>query len=217
MKRYLIVAATYTEVKELILKFHLKKTGNNTYEKNQLSVIITGVGVHATIFELSRFLQIENFSLIINCGIAGSFPLTAKVNDIFLINSDYYADCGFYKNGEFVNLYDSDFNKSMSQVFVKGKLYIDDSIPEYFKSIKSVAAVTVNIPEIIPQPNNTVLESMEGAAVMMCAKLKNITCLQIRAVSNIIGITPRQQWSIDYAIKQYSEFISVFLLNENVL
>ncbi len=209
---HLIVTATKFEAGEIISELNLKQVSENIFNgNNKTHLLISGVGVHTTIFELTKFLNNNKVDLIINTGIAGAFKNTAKITETFLIKSDYFGDLGYYDNNRFINIFNSDFNKQYSRLFTEGKLILDNNIPDYFQKLSTAHAITVNIPENISQPENVFIESMEGAAVMMCAKLFNTKCVQIRAVSNIIGETPRNKWKIKEAIKNYSEIINEYI------
>lgn len=213
--KHLIISATKKEAQELIDELNLKQTKDHTFSNDSKSInlLIGGVGAHTTIYETTKFLCHNNdIDFIINIGISGAFKDTdANINDVFLINSDYYGDVGFFYQKDFVNSFNSYFNKQYSYIFKDGKLLLDEDIPNYFRDLKLVNAVTMNIPESKPNaPKDVAIETMEGAAVMMCSKLFEVNCVQVRSVSNIIQETPKNKWQVDSAIKAYSDFIIKF-------
>ena len=73
--------------------------------------------------------------------------------------------------------------------------------------LKKAKAVTVN--EITTQKKRAVyladrygakLESMEGASLHFACLMENISFLQVRAVSNIVGERNKKKWNLPLAI-----------------
>ena len=81
-----IVAATADEVLPLIREYHTLQIRNNFYqlriEDKIMHLLITGVGIHHTIFSLMEAFSAELPSLIINAGIAGSFRKDILIGDV---------------------------------------------------------------------------------------------------------------------------------------
>lgn len=209
--KHLIVVATGFEGRILIKNLGLVKQSEIFLENREsnIKLLVCGVGVPSTVFELTKHLHGENYDLIINTGIAGAFKNTGKICDTFFVKTDFFGDIGYYDKNGFVNIFGSKFNNQYSHIFKENKIY-SDSIPVFFNEIPAVNSVSVNIPENIEQPVGVSLETMEGAAVMMCAKLFRTKCVQIRSVSNIIGETPKDKWEINNAIERYSNLITEY-------
>ena len=68
--KLLIVAATEAEIAPTLAHFNL--IGNSFIESERFDVVITGVGMVATAIALGQRLN-ENYNLVLNVGIAGSF------------------------------------------------------------------------------------------------------------------------------------------------
>ncbi len=210
LKHLLVVAAKF-EGRILIKNLDLVKRSEVFYQnKNKnIQLLVCGVGIPATVFELTRHLYGENYDLIINVGIAGAFKNTGNICDTFSVKTDFFGDIGYYDKNDFVNIFGSKFNTQYNHVFEENKLHADPA-PVFFKKITAVNSVSVNIPESIEQPSGVCLETMEGAAVMMCAKMFQTKCVQIRSVSNIIRETPKDKWEVYNAIEQYSGLITAY-------
>ena len=70
--RILVVSATEFEVGDL--KSEVGSQSQESRAKNQeIDFLITGVGMAATAFALGRHLATNQYDLVINLGIAGSF------------------------------------------------------------------------------------------------------------------------------------------------
>lgn len=209
--KILLITATEAEAKILIRNFNLKAVSNNMFSNDKIDLLLGGVGVHTSIFETTKYLSNNKPDLIINAGIAGAYKGKAKIEEVFAVKSDYFGDAGYYDNDSFINIFNSNFNNLYSDIFIGGKLYFSEEYYESFENISDVEAVTVNTAERFSPEENSVLESMEGAAIVMCAKLFSIKCLQIRAVSNIVNVTPKSDWKVKEAIKNYSQIITDFI------
>lgn len=213
--KVLIVTATKFEANAIIDKHSLKLTENNyfTNDNNTISLLIAGVGVPSTVLELAMDLSKNKYDLIINAGIAGTYENKGEIGNTYFVKSDFFGDTGYYNDkNEFINVFKSDFNKKHSKIFKNGKIYFNEDYLNFFESVKAVDAVTVNSAEQkIPDIGNASIETMEGAAVGLCAARFEINCIQIRTVSNIVGITPKEDWKIREAVKEYSGIISRYL------
>ena len=212
----LITAATLIESQVIIDELNLKQISSTVYysDKYKTKLLISGVGIPSMFYSLLSIENIEEYELIINIGIVGAFDNSIKIGEVFNITTDYFGDTGFFdENNNFKNLYELSFNKQFHSIFKNNKLVNDSSYPKYFDKICTASSVTVNIPENNSY-KNTMLESMEGAAFMFILKQKSLNFIQLRGVSNIIGITKKKDWQFTEPIKNYSKPIIDFITNK---
>ena len=73
--KILLVAATLSELKPIQEKL------DEELDEHEIFSLITGVGMIATTFELTRTLMVERFDLAINAGIAGAFDKRDKTKN----------------------------------------------------------------------------------------------------------------------------------------
>ncbi len=96
--RILIVAATYHEVKPFLQHFQqveVQRVYDFKTPDNEISVLITGVGMIATTFEMSQFLlKNKKFDLVLNAGIAGAFQPKIMIGDTVQIVEDCFSEMG---------------------------------------------------------------------------------------------------------------------------
>lgn len=194
----LIVAATAAEIQALT-------EHNGDYKP--FDVLITGVGMVATAFELGRHLTTKKYDLAINLGIAGSFDRNIVLGDVVEITADHIAELGAQDDEQFIPVENLGFGESC--------FYATKPLTQ----LKQVKAITVNtvhghegsIAQITHrlQPQ---LESMEGAAFFYACNQAGVACAQIRAVSNYVEKRNRDNWKIGLAIKNLNNF-AVELLN----
>ncbi len=218
--RILIVAATEAEIQPLILDFGFSiSDSENSYdlytfnakqnvehksaiENPKSEIIITGVGMVATAFALGNHLATNQYDLIINLGIAGSFDRSIALGEVVEIIQDTFAELGAEDDEQFLPLNILGFGETT---------YKPNGHP--FINIKQVTAITVNkvhgnqmsinkvVERLHPQ-----LESMEGAAVFYACKQVGVACVQIRAVSNYVEKRNRDAWQIGLAVKNLNIF-----------
>jgi futalosine hydrolase len=212
--RILIAAATKPEIDLLIsdFGFRISDSGGNgneytlTTDHSPLTALITGVGMVATAFALGRHLATNQYDLVINLGIAGSFDKNVVLGEVVEVVEDQLSELGAEDDESFLPIEALGFGESVFKTDTRLSFYSD-------QQLKQVSAITVNTVHgrelsirkltgrILPQ-----LESMEGAAFFYACKQAGVPCLQIRAVSNYVEKRNRDAWQIGLAIKNLNSF-----------
>ncbi len=188
--RILVVAATEKELEGLDLK---------GLPDQVIDTLVTGVGMVATTCTLSGKLASENFDLIVNIGIAGSFVPELRVGQVAQIYSDRLVELGVEDNDAFVPADEMGLVEFEQLEFVS---------PIELEGLGSANAITVNrvhgnaesIRKTIEQFNADV-ESMEGAAVAYVCDQMEIPWIQIRGISNRVEPRNKDNWDIPLALK----------------
>jgi len=210
----LFVAATFLESEKIISNLNLKKVNDYFYSQRNYNIdlIITGIGVPAVMFSLFTEVNIRKYDFIINFGIAGSFSQEIKVGDVVNVVSDKFADITISSNSDDdINVFDTEFNQKFNNYINNSKILNTSDYHHYFNNIKKVKAVTVNSPEKKIY-YDAVIETMEGAAVMLISKHFKKCFIQIRGISNVIGITKKNEWDFKTPVENYSQIIVKFIL-----
>lgn len=205
----LIVAATQQEVQPLITHFCLQEqVKGHYYFSEKINVLLTGVGMVATTYALTKHLAKNNYDLVINAGIAGAFDSSIALGSAVQITSDCFAELGAEDGEEFLSIFNMGFVGTDDFPFTHGKLHAS----YLFKDIPTVDSITVNkvhgnvasihttLQRLTPQT-----ESMEGAAVFYVCLQDEIPCAQIRAISNYVERRNKENWDIPLAIKNVNE------------
>jgi len=210
--RILVVAATEFEVGGLMSEVG-SQNQESRVKSQDFELLITGVGMVATAFALGRHLATNQYDLVINLGIAGSFDRNIALGDLVEVVEDHLSELGAEDDEAFLPIETLGFGESVFKTDTRLKTYTDINL-------KQVTAITVNTvhghePSIKKltgriQPQ---LESMEGAAFFYACKQAGVPCLQIRAVSNYVEKRNRDAWQIGLAIKNLNSF-AVSFLNE---
>ena len=157
-------------------------------------VLITGVGMVNTAMNLTKELIKSDYDLVINMGIAGSFSDDVKIGDVVEVVEDTFSEIGFEDGDKFSEFTDFRIKTSYS---VKSKTNL--------RKAKGVTINTVHgkedsITEIVNRINSDI-ETMEGASVFKACEELDVSCMQIRAISNNVEIRNKDNWDIDLAIR----------------
>lgn len=190
----LVVSATESEIKSF------------ASENNNADVLITGVGIPATIFHLTKKLLQKNYDLVIQAGIAGAFSNDLKKGSVLLVNKDTFGDIGIYENKNYKTLFDADLMNKNEFPFSNGWLINHDKYLLH-SPLLSATGITVNkitdeVEQIknLAEKFNPAIESMEGAALHYVCLQQKINFLQLRSISNSVGERNKQKWAMKEAI-----------------
>ena len=190
----LVVAATEFEL------------GSFDRQNNSEDVLITGIGIPATIFHLTKKLYQKNYDLVIQAGIAGAFGDTLKTGSVVMVEKDTYGDIGIDEKENFKTLFETGLASENNFPFKNGWLLNQH---EYFThpTLPAVKGITVNkITDDATQIKNLAekfradIESMEGAAFHYVCLQQKVKFLQLRSISNIVGERDKEKWNIQEAI-----------------
>lgn len=200
--KILLVAATQFEI-EPILKNRIP--GGEATKK--FDVLISGVGIPSTIYHLTKKLLSEKYDIVIQAGIAGSFTKKLKKGKVVLVIKDTFGDLGITEKGKFKSLFSTNMADENAFPFEKGWLINKYDISNITR-LKAVCAVTVN--KIIDTKTEIKqlkkcfiadIESMEGAALHYVGLQHHVPFLQLRSISNYVGIRDKSKWKMKEAIE----------------
>lgn len=201
----LLAAATPFEIQPT-LDYLAKKTTGFT-----VTPLITGVGSLATTWSLMRQIDSHRPDLVLQAGIAGCFT-GRKAGDVVVVREEILADLGVWEDQRFKTLFDLKLADSEAAPFSNGKLVNPYQQLLSLTALDPVTAITVN--EITTDPSritwyqqNTiaVVESMEGGGLHYVCLRENMPFVQLRAVSNDIGVRDKAKWDILTAIFNLNE------------
>ncbi|MEO9070731.1 MAG: futalosine hydrolase [Ginsengibacter sp.] len=191
----LIVTATQFEI-EPFLK-----------EKNNTEILITGIGIPATIFQLTKKLSEKKYDLVLQAGIAGTFNDHFNLADTVLVKEDIFADLGIEENRKFKTLFETGFQDKNNFPYTEGWLLNNHLYFEKNKLpiVKGITVNTISDNHLQNQDNKEKfgadIESMEGAAFHYVCLQEKINFLQLRSISNLVGERDKSKWKIKSAIE----------------
>ena len=222
MKKILIVSATPGEIEPLLksLKPTISGEGLATpvvHKGIRIDVLITGVGMVATTFHLTRALYNEEFELVINAGIAGTFTRYVPLGSVLNITSEEFSEMGSEAGQKFLSVFELGLQDKNRFPYQNGRLINDSYRDMNYKTLKplsKVHSITVNkvhgseetIAETLSyyQP---VVESMEGGAFFYCCIMNNLPFVELRGISNFIEKRNRTDWNIELAVTNLNKTV----------
>lgn len=206
----LLAAATTFEIQPTI-DFLLNSDSGHPDPSHRYSVLITGIGSLPTTWSLMRQIGRDRPDLIIQAGVAGCFTERLP-GEVVLVEEEILADLGVWEDQQFKTLFDLRLADANTQPFSHGWLINPYRQLLTLTPLETVKSITVN--EITTQPErirwyqqNTaaVVESMEGGALHYVCLQENIAFLQLRSVSNAIGVRDKTKWNMPLAIDRLNK------------
>lgn len=204
--KLLITAATQMELPVLNVK------------NIEIDTCVSGIGAPIAMFHLQEVIKNNNYDLVIQSGIAGSFDLKKNgLGKVVIVETDVFADLGVSESNDFRTLFELNFLAENSFPFNKGVLENNIEFLEQFK-LPLVKAVTVNTVtddkikiQQLHKKFSADIETMEGAALHYICLQKKIPFLQIRGISNEVGERNKDRWNIKEALQNLTSSLNKIL------
>ncbi len=212
----LVVTATVIEIMPFLEQYRAKKAMPADI---QIDVLVTGIGLTATTYSLTRQLQIKRPDIIIQAGVGGCFDTAIPLGSVLAIKQETIADLGVTEHGQLKTLFDLKLVAKNQYPFSKGWLVNKSEALKKVK-LKKVRGVSVNEittskqkVKLYRETFNPVVESMEGAALHYVCLMEKIPFLQIRSVSNYIGERHKKKWNLKESIINLNNELTSLLYN----
>ena len=200
---YLLIAATTKEIEPFLS--YLKQTSG---KKNNLpDVLITGIGLTATTYHLTKQLRLKKYDLVIQTGVAGCFNKKLSLGSVVVINKDAIADQSVIELKQLKTLFD--LKLVPADQFPYTKTWLVNPHTDWLKKTKLKQVKGISVNEITTSKQKVafyeesfgaVTESMEGAALHYTCLMENVPFLQIRSMSNYIGERNKKNWNMKESI-----------------
>lgn len=201
----LILAATAKEIAPLLDHYH--DSQKSWSDEISVDVLITGIGMTATSYHLTKYFTFKRPDVVIQAGIAGCFDQKISLGSVVIIKQDTIADESVVEFNKLRTLFDLRLVLQNQFPYKKGWL-INPSIEWIRKSkLKPVKGISVNqittskkMIQFYKDTFNPTTESMEGAALHYVCLMEKIPFIQIRSVSNYIAERNKKNWNIKESI-----------------
>jgi len=220
--RILLTAATRAEIAPLTeyMGARWQAAGADRFVKgaHQIKVLISGVGMTATAYRLTRLLGDERFDLALQAGIAGSFDRTVPLGSVVRISDEVFADLGAEDHYQFRDIFDLGLEQPDLFPFSQKRLIAPEPELPPLKALTAVPGLTVNMvtgssftaTQRLMQ-FNCVTESMEGAPFHYVCLQEKLPFVQIRSISNYVEARNRADWRIGEAVANLNDFLTEFM------
>ncbi len=211
----LLCAATSFEIAPTL---EILNSGHTS--KEPIEILITGVGLTAALYQLTKKLSTSKPSLVIQAGIGGCFDTTIALGEAVVIKNESIGDSGVMENGTFKTLFDMNFIKENEKPWSNKKL--TNPYDELLKACRLQIVDSVTVNEISSNWQrikfyknyfNATIESLEGAALHYAAIMEEVPFLQLRSASNYIGERDKAKWKFKESIENLNVALQHILIN----
>ncbi|MBS1918944.1 MAG: futalosine hydrolase [Bacteroidetes bacterium] len=199
--KILLIAATAKEIKPFL----------NEHRKSDIfpgvDVLISGIGLTATAYHLTKQIQFKKPDLVIQAGVAGCFDKKIPLGSVVMVTQDTIADQSVIELKKLKTLFALKLVPQNQFPFQKGWL-VNPHAP-FIKNgrLRAVKAISVNqittskqMIRFYQTEFHPAVESMEGAALHYVCLMEKIPFLQIRSISNYIGERDKKKWNMNESI-----------------
>lgn len=208
--KLLIVAATHMEIAAIPPSAAILDV--------QADVLITGVGMVATAYSLAKRLQQQQYDLVLQAGVCGSFDQSIPLGTVVYVNSDRYGDLGAEDHDQYIDIFDMGLVDKDIAPHTGGRLVNPLQPRDYHIHLPQVSGLTVNtvsgntqtIARRAAQYGCTV-ESMEGAAFHFVCLQEGVAFAQVRSISNYVTPRDKSQWRMKDAIMNLNNWLIGFI------
>ncbi|HEX7847940.1 MAG TPA: futalosine hydrolase [Chitinophagaceae bacterium] len=212
----LLIAATAQEVAPFLE--HYRNSDKTAFIDFNIDVLITGVGMTATTYQLTRYFHLKKPDLAIQAGVAGCFDKNINLGTVVAVKKDVIADEAVVEAKKLKTIFDLKLASPNQFPFTKAGLENPYKAMLKRTKLKMVNAVSVNhistnreMIKLYEKHFKPVIESMEGAAMHYTCLMSNIPFLQIRSISNYVGERSKQKWKMKESITNLNyELIRLF-------
>lgn len=192
----LIVVATHLEWEGIY-------SGNNLPPNWDL--LITGIGMVNTTFQLGRHLALNKYQHIWNLGIAGAFDRDLPLGSLAEVRIDCFPELGCLTDSGWLNLQDLGFslmNEQGKQIYN----FLPNPTPSKTGLI-SVTGLTINTITGTESRKTELLsrfqadiETMESAAVFLACLQMGVPFTCVRSISNYVESRNTANWKVAEAL-----------------
>ena len=217
----LLVAATDAEIAPFKTHLSQKWQQNNSNifsnQKHQIEILISGVGLVATTFSLTKKLQNSTYDLILQAGVAGCFDRNISLGEVLFVTTEVFADLGAGDHYNFLDIFEIGLATPDHFPFQSKRLINPLSSTHQKIELARVSSLSVNsvsgsdfTAEARNKKYGCTLEGMEGAALHYVCLLENLPFAQIRSVSNYVEARDKTKWKIGLAIDNLGRWLIQF-------
>lgn len=208
-----IITATAFELSPLL----------NEYQSatKEFITLHTGVGLVNMAIKCQQLIHQHRPDACILLGIAGSFTSKLPLNAVVAVKDEIYGDIGVFEENTWKDVFELKLADPNQTPFDNKKL-VNPYIDQFYLRLPAVSAVSVNT---VTTNTDTIerykfndivqIESMEGAAFHQVMIENNIPFLQLRAISNEVGVRDKKEWSLAPAIHAVNQ-TCIDLLNNGL-
>src|SRR5437773_2096119 len=211
----LIVAATAREIAPFLNYYRNEKSSGL---KHHIDVLISGIGLTATTYHLSKQIQLKRADQVIQAGVAGCFDKKVSLGSVVVVSRDTIADQSVVELNQLKSLFKLKLVPYNQSPFKNSWLINPYSDLMRLAGLKIVNAISVNqittsrqMIKFYRNRFNPAIESMEGAALHYVCLMEKIPFIQLRSISNYIGERNKDKWNMKESINNLNNELIRFI------
>lgn len=211
-----VVSATQLEVNPLVQFLsqvaESPKPFHFQWQGLQIHILITGVGMVATTYSLTKYLQHQSTGLLIHAGIAGSLKKSIAPGSVVQLTSEVFADIGVeFPSGEVQTVFEAGLADGNTSPFSNGQL-INKKKGSFLKEVSGITvAKTTGSKDTLTllksKHPDAEIETMESASFFYVALQENLPFISIRGISNFVEERNKDNWKISEAVSSLNEVL----------
>ena len=198
--KILLLAATQQEIQPFLLTLETIPV--------KPDVLIGGLGATATAYHLTKQLHHHHYDLVLQAGVAGAFEGIVNMGEVVLAKQDCFADLGAIEQNEFKTIQQMGFSNE-PEWLVNNNILLN-KLP--YKQVKAITVSTVtddaNTISRLQKNWAAHIETMEGAALHYVCQHQQTNYLQLRSISNVVGVRDKSHWKIKEAIENLNHALT---------
>ena len=202
----LLIAATAKEIAPFLEYYR------NNNKSLQVDVLITGIGLTATSYHLTKQINLKRPRLVLQAGVAGCFNKQLALGTVVTVKQDTIADESVIELKKLKTLFDLKLVPPSQFPYKKGWLVNTDVALIKKTRLKAVKGISVNQITasgqkimVYEKKFAPVVESMEGAALHYTCLMEKIPFLQLRGLSNYVGERNKKKWKMKDSINNLNK------------
>lgn len=204
--RILVVSATQAEAAPLQQLLTEHPVGHD------VQYLVTGIGMTATAYALTRYLLTLPVDLALNIGLAGSFRRDLEPGTSVWVKEDRFSDLGAEDGETFLGLRELGFTDPVNVLpYGLDRISLPAGIPGAVgATVNTVHGKETTIQEFRNREQADI-ETMEGAAFYYVCEREKVASLQLRGISNYVERRNRANWKIAEALTSLSRAAHYFI------
>ncbi|THB67642.1 MAG: futalosine hydrolase [Desulfovibrio sp.] len=191
-----------------------------SHQNHEFLLLVTGVGPVNAALNMGAALKVNRVSLVVNPGIAGSFDLEqAPMGSAVAASTEIWPEYGVREDNRVeprdIGLAQAHIPEQGGPVWDRVFLSNTDMLAKAGLAVPSglvsgvsltVAGVTADAQRaaFLKERHGALMENMEGFSVAYAAALSETPCVEIRTISNPVGVRDADAWDISGALKALS-------------
>jgi futalosine hydrolase len=178
-------------------------------DESRFKLLVGGVGTASAAAATTKALSEQRYDAVISAGIAGGFESKVSIGEIVLANEIIAADLGAETPESFLNLEQLGFGThrlSVDQILTNKLLEALKADKQQVATgpvltVSTVTGTTETANKLTERIPGATAEAMEGFGVGTAAKLFDVPVLEVRTISNRVGLRDKDAWRLDEALQ----------------